>query len=654
MFKLLLSFFALIVISLSAQERDMIYMYNESKAILYFTTAPERGEYIIISRKSEGSEYKVLNDTLPLKAVEGSAEAISIIGSDFAAINRIVDADNEIQLIRALKGNSFNSTILTLLFPGAAFVAGRLYEDSDVVAGKSYEYKIEYYSYEGEKLSEFTKKVTATPVLPASPENLSVKSVKGVVTLKWDYPSWEKDKNNIATNFRIYRKTGEGAFSQINQGIIIRDDNSEKVFTDLRPDENIRYEYYVSAVDPAGRESNPSKIVVLLNDEESSPEPPGGLNAGLNSGTVLLYWNISPDQNITGYNLYRKENISGDSLKLNRQLIAYSNPQFSDSTVRSGVQYFYYVTAVSKGGSESPLSSVANVYVEDTTPPLPPSIAGIKFDEGKVVLSIKASSSKDVAGYRVYKGETKDIMPLAGFTQTLSFTDSGYAGRGYSSGGSINFSVSSVDFSENESVKSEIVTVTVPDVDAPPAPSPVTAVLKPGNRVEVSSGNSAAGDVALMKIFRREGDAQPVLLVTLENFPATYTDNSCVLLKTYTYLVQSIDTSGNASGFGESAPVTVKDLFAPPAVPFLTAVNSQVGVKLNWIRVVEPDLKGYNVYRSSLPNGNYEKMNSEPLNETNFLDKSGTKEYFYKVRAVDTSENESEWSSYVAVTEEGE
>lgn len=646
---ILLSFLAKYIFP---QEKDIMYMYNGEKSFLFLTVAPERGEYVIISKKDDSGSFINLNDSVPLTAIRDIYLAMEILGADYNNINRILDLDTEIQLIRAVQGNSFNSTLITLIYPSAAVVAGRLYIDESVKKGEVYEYKIEYFSSQGEKLSEFIRIGDASVKLPVAPGNLKVKSVKGIVTLSWDYPKWDENKDNFTTRFNIYRRELNGEFSIINTNTVIRDDNSQNTFTDIRTDDKIRYEYYITAIDPAGTESVPSNKVVLGNDEKVAPEPPHDLTAALNLGRIILYWNISPQENIVGYNLYRKESITGDSIKLNSNLIDYASPQFEDTLINSGLQYFYFVTAVAADYLESRLSSVANVYVEDTSPPLPPSIVKVNFEGGKSIVSIEPSKSKDVTGYRIYRGESNEILPLVGYTEGLSYSDTGYFVTGFTQGGIYYYSVSAVDFSENESERSEIYKVIIPDFQAPPAPSPVTAVLKAGSFIEIFTGTSASSDVSLMKIFRSENTGEKKLLITLKNFPSIFIDENVELLNNYTYFVQSIDTAGNASEYGVSESITVKDLYPPPSIPFLTAVELKPGVKIDWVRVIEPDLQGYNVYRSLLPNGVYEKLNNSPLTETTYFDSSGKKEFFYKVRAIDTSGNESEWSEFAGVEEE--
>ncbi|MBE2279699.1 MAG: hypothetical protein IAE91_04845 [Ignavibacteriaceae bacterium] len=649
MVKILL-FVLLIYTVVLPQDADLLYMYNGEKAVIFLTKAPAVDEYVLVSRRSAGGEFVKLNSDNPVKSISEFTDAMNILANDYKQLSRILDADSEIEVIRRVKGNSFKSALLSLMFLSAAEVAGRVYYDLEVSEGNSYEYKIEYFGRTGSSTSQFTKTVNASVVKPSKPVNLKAKSVKGIVTLSWDYPKWAEDRNNLAVRFNIYRKENSGEFRVVNNGFNLRDDDSENIFTDIKPDSRSVYEYYITAVDPSGRESGSSEIVRVESDQKMPPSAPSGLTAAGSDYFIFLSWNVASESNITGYNIYRKESLGSDSLKLNSKLIEYSKPVFTDSTASYGKRYFYFVTSVSSENLESILSQVASVYLEDLIAPEPVVIKTGSVENRFVRLEIEKSKSDDAYLYKIFRGERRDVLAAAGVTSSTIFIDSGYGGTGLPAGRKIYYSVSVLDRAENESTVSPIFEIIVPDNEAPAPPSPVSATFKQGRGVEIITGSSSSGDVKEIKIFRQRENETPALLTTVTKFPAVYIDNTVKLLESYIYLVQAIDTAGNKSDFSATEPVKILDKTPPSQVRYVTASLEDNSVKITWVRVGDNDLAGYNLYRSEIPNGVYVKLNSNLVTETSYTDTQGTVKNFYKVRAVDTSGNESEWSKYANVT----
>ncbi|MGZ8407552.1 MAG: LamG-like jellyroll fold domain-containing protein, partial [Caulobacteraceae bacterium] len=89
-------------------------------------------------------------------------------------------------------------------------------------------------------------------------------------------------------------------------------------------------------------------------------------------------------------------------------------------------------------------------------------------------------------------------------------------------------------------------------------------------------------------------------------------------------------------------PCTNK-LVEPPAAPTgLFAIGANRSVALDWDDNTDSDLAGYNVYRGTTP-GLYTKVNTSLVTASSYSDTGLTNgtEYYYIVRAVDASGNES-------------
>lgn len=638
-------------ITLFAQEgeRDLLYLFDGKKAGLYLTSAPEYDEQIYILRKRSGSaSYDTLNLNNPLQRLKTDAEVQEALGGDKEMLMNYLDADDESSLARGIMGNSIRASFATLIFPSAAIAAGRLFYDSTVTAGAGYDYQIIYMNESGDVTGEFSKSVTAVSSQPASPSGLTGKVTGTLVNLQWQYPKWESDRTNFAVRFFVYKKV-QGQFQRLEHPLIARNDEAPGSFQEAITGNDAEAEYYVTAADPLGNESKPSPAVKvkLLSDE--LPSPPTGLTATVQTTTIQLVWNISAEPNVQGYNVYRRDSPRSEAVKINKQLLGTGSPFFTDSTMQAGISYNYFVTAVSKANKESKYSGMATAELVDLTPPEPPTALKTSFSGDFVRIEWKASRSGDTKEYNIYRSEDREAFAKVGSSTGTSFIDSGYGGKPLTPGFYYHYTITATDKFELEGKGSDTVLVRYVDRVPPPAPSPMKALLLENKKIEVRVGMTPVKDLAKVTIFRRTVNGKDEVVATNNTLPFTFIDEKGKLLETYIYTAQSADSSGNVSPKSETEPITLRDMYAPGAVPFVSAVVLKTGgTELAWVAVVEADLAGYNIYRSDLPSGTYEKINASPVKTAGYKDASGNSNHFYKIKAVDTSGNESEFSPYAA------
>ena len=114
------------------------------------------------------------------------------------------------------------------------------------------------------------------------------------------------------------------------------------------------------------------------------------------------------------------------------------------------------------------------------------------------------------------------------------------------------------------------------------------------------------------------------------------------------YSVPGIVMAGAGSGSGGDT--------TPPAAPMaLLAVAGDATVGLDWNSSSEPDLAGYNVYRSTTSGSAFGRLNDPLLAASDYVDNTVTNgtTYYYVVTATDTSSNESDYSNEVSATPQG-
>ncbi len=98
---------------------------------------------------------------------------------------------------------------------------------------------------------------------------------------------------------------------------------------------------------------------------------------------------------------------------------------------------------------------------------------------------------------------------------------------------------------------------------------------------------------------------------------------------------------------------TITGDITPPAAPTgLAATAGNETVSLDWNDNGEPDMNGYNVYRSTTSGSDYGQINSSLLGSSDYIDDTVTNgiPYYYVVKAVDVSDNESGYSNEASAT----
>ena len=129
------------------------------------------------------------------------------------------------------------------------------------------------------------------------------------------------------------------------------------------------------------------------------------------------------------------------------------------------------------------------------------------------------------------------------------------------------------------------------------------------------------------RIFRREAGGEavnltPTPVLRIEGW-LSFVDTEVENGKTYTYLVEAVDLIGAVSSRAASESVTPLDK-QPPLVPSgLRAVDGEEGVLLLWRLSPDLDLASYNVLRSERVEGEYSRINPQPipLDQARFLDR---------------------------------
>jgi fibronectin type 3 domain-containing protein len=382
------------------------------------------------------------------------------------------------------------------------------------------------------------------------------------------------------------------------------------------------------------KEITPTKLVFQYEDSEAPPIV-SNLQADAQEGKILLGWNQNSAADLMSYQIYRKD---GQNEGWNLLSTSNSN-QFTDSTARELVNYYYRLAAVHSSKNVGELSIHASALLPDRTPPDQVQDLSASFDGENVQLQWIAPNGQEdlkyvISGKRVNDGTEAYSRLHQDFLEDTRFTDNFFD---YLEGDFYLFRVTAVDQAMNygETVAIEI---QIPDQTPPSAPANVQLSNDSGNKVYMSWQNAADWDVGEVNIYKGRDTLAYNLLVKQSVKRNSYIDYDVDPATSYYYAFTSIDTVGNESDISEWYQVFTKDDTAPVAVRSLRLERLDSEAILHWLPGGDQDLQGYNVYQANEPNGRYLKLNEELIADNQYeLRESG----WYHVKAVDTSGNES-------------
>lgn len=172
-------------------------------------------------------------------------------------------------------------------------------------------------------------------VAPAAPTGLSLAASSQTLKLGW--------KKNLEPDIIQYQIDRDGV------QIAVTDGNTFQL-RDSGLTNGTTYTYRMRAVNRYGKTSANSSTVSGFPTpaDVTAPIAPSGLNTfAASTASVRITWNVSPEADLAGYNIYRSTTSNDASpTKQNTALVSPSlSPLWDDATVTVGVTYYYRLEA---------------------------------------------------------------------------------------------------------------------------------------------------------------------------------------------------------------------------------------------------------------------------------------------------------------------
>ncbi len=488
---------------------------------------------------------------------------------------------------------------------------------------------------------EFVDEEPSDTTAPSAPSGLFASSHDGAVVL-----DWEDNAETDLAGYEVHRSTVSGDRFQVIATI----DRSEYRDTNVKNEST--YFYKVRALNDWGMASDFSDEIEAT-PADSPPVAPAAFTVTGERDAIVLDWSASLEADVVEYAVYRSESPDTGFL-----LIATVNDAgFRDTDVALGTRYYYFVTAIDRGGQESEPSATLSSELLDPTPEPPTGLTATPTTSG-VTLDWHDAPTGDISSFGVYRSTS----PSSGFRLIATTRTSDYFDADVEPSATYYYAVTAVGTNGRESQLSPSVSATVPAGTsggaAPDAPGGLLA-FSTSAMGQIAWTPNAEPDIDHYGIYRSlsSGSGFRLIDTTAET---SYLDSNVTVGTTYFYAVSAVNLHGVESPLSKEVAIEIaspesddprSDDLLPPSQ--LTAIEATGRVVLDWMDHTSPVVTFFGIYRSTTAGTGYRLVGTSK--ESTFGDTNVTPEttYYYVVTAVDSSGNESRFSAEAAVSYAG-
>ncbi len=644
--------------SLSAFAGEMpdLVGFSDGKVSYIFLTRPiPRGQGVELWKKvGQGTWEKAL--PVVVRPVDDPYQMQKLLGPDFATLARTMKNPDPGRILTKLQVDPVYSLMLCFKLPKLSVLLGRLLIDPKVKEGEQVQYYVAFVNQDNEEVRK-TRTISVPIRMPKVREvtDLKVEIKDRMASISFTYPQFNWDHPDWVVGFRVYRSDDGAHYIRVGDEFIYRLDNPLVELQDGLLESGKTYWYRVTTISYFGYESPGSSPVKVYVKDETPPAIVRHVNAEYAENGIMVTWDISPEPDVIGYDVYRGVRPEEVKEKLNKALIPALQTFYFDSTGQEGEKYFYGVVAVDKEGNRSKMSALPYAVWVDNTPPPPPDTVMAEYRHGKIYIKWTPVTKEKLRGYYVYRGESQSGMlqltPKPVGAEQPVFADSGYGEKKFKYGKEYWIAVRAVDMAWNLS-DFRFTRVVVPDTIPPLPPTDMIMEVRHNGDVHINWNPSPSPDVAFYEVMLfLEGQEEP--FIHRQVHADTLAGYFPQLTKGQNYILRlgAVDEAGNHSQKFLERKIEVRDYTPPPHPRNVFVEKTPEGYRLTWNRVVDFDMVGYRIYRAKSPMGTYQAVVEEPIKVEEYLLPLNTLPGYYQVRALDTSGNESKGNEVVYIGE---
>ncbi len=355
-----------------------------------------------------------------------------------------------------------------------------------------------------------------------------------------------------------------------------------------------------------------------------------------NDGNFTIDWENNP--RVIGFILEEDESESFESPT---EVFSGFGGYYEISNKPEGI--YYYRLKLYNQYSYSDWSNTVNITV-DFLPRVPIDFQATVNSMGNTIELNWEMNTGDTTSYELFY-KTDDMFEfklLANLTQPICT----YIHSGLVDGEMYYYKIRAKDIYWQDSAFSEIISAIPKDSEPPAAPTGLLAVPISDTEIELSWEANSEVDLEGYKIYMLDPTAQAASgskgefkeIKTIKNQKTTYTVTKLSEQVTYQFKITAFDEVPNYSEFSETINATTPDETRPhPPTSLKVSKPTFNTLTLKWSASIDSDVIGYLIYRGFSLTGEFEQVNPELVNTTEFVDFGLDEDtnYYYKLMSVD-------------------
>ncbi len=533
-------------------------------------------------------------------------------------------------------------SIATDMNADASMGAGLRFIDKTVVAGKSYAYQIRINEDKVLQENDFDLVLidTKQPYQAPIPLGLRMEESDHNVKLYWEAIR-NRDKFSV---FHVERSVDNRQFERITKLPIYlaQRDASEYRFVDSIPNYQ-QYYYRIVGITPFGDEGKPSESVKGMAKDFTPAMGATNIKAQGNRKSIEVTWKLAyTSADLKGFYVGRSTSPEGPFNVLNTEILPPSARSFRDANP-AVFEPYYIVYSVDEAGNRSHAFAALATVVDHDPPAQPLGLTGKVDTNGIVSIHWERNTEEDLLGYHIYMANGKNDVYRQLTRHPIRLTDFQDTVTMKALNKKIYYKITALDYNNNPSPYSKILTVKRPDIIPPAAPS-IYKYDVGEEQVTLTWHNSSSDDIKEHTLFRqKEGETAVVELLNYrKGNKSKFTDTTVQMGASYTYTLSAEDEAGNVT-VSSPLSLSVYDHGRRPEVENLRIEldKSTKMARLSWTYDQPSGQFRFVVFKGmeNQPLSSYKSTGAEKKEYRDFIKREGVYQYAVKVIYADGGES---------------